>query len=128
MEGGTVSSHAFTDFHYPDKCGESSGLLLPRPGIHCWTILSPHISPIGVGSYTLTVRNLFRAIRPRNGIRWNGNRDLYQKDRPLQRFYYDGSAIQTLGTGLIYNLPNIRELGKVIVHLILAGFGGGPNF
>ena len=69
IEGSTVSSHAFTGLHYPDKCGESSGLLLPRPGIHCWTILFTSIFSIGVGSYALPVQSLIHAIRPRNGIR-----------------------------------------------------------
>ena len=39
-----------------------------------------------------------------------------------------GFAIQTLGTGLLYNLPSTPEWGKIIVYLILAGFGGSPNF
>ena len=39
-----------------------------------------------------------------------------------------GFAIQTLGTGILYNLPSTPEWGKIIVYLILAGFGGGPSF
>ena len=39
-----------------------------------------------------------------------------------------GFPIQTLGTDLLYNLPNRSEWGKIIVYLILAGFGEGPNF
>ena len=39
-----------------------------------------------------------------------------------------GFAVETLGLGLLYDLPRERDWAKIVIYQMLAGLGAGPNF